>query len=240
MDPTRLEEVALNAWPALQQILYDGWVVRLSGGFTRRANSVNAVYPSTLDPEAKIVTCEALYAARGLPPVFRITPFSSPPELDALLGARGYGRHDPTLVMVRDLTGLEAETLPTALPADAWLDHFCRLVGAPREVHRVHQAILEAIVPAHVTACVTAADQVVACGLAVAEGGYVGLFDLITDRGCRRQGHGTYLVEGLMAWGLARGASQAYLQVMHKNEGARRLYERLGFREVYRYWYRMG
>jgi ribosomal protein S18 acetylase RimI-like enzyme len=240
MDLIRLEEIALNAWPALQQILYDGWVVRFSQGFTRRANSVNAVYPATLDPSAKISVCEALYAARGLPPIFRVTPFSSPPGLDALLEARGYGRHDPTLVMVRELGGLEARRLPAELPTAAWLDHFCRLAGASRERHGVHQAILDAIIPVHVTACVTAADEVVACGLAVAEGGYVGLFDLITDPACRRQGHGTHLVEGLMAWGRACGASRAYLQVMHKNEGARRLYERLGFREVYRYWYRMG
>ncbi|MGD8398989.1 MAG: GNAT family N-acetyltransferase [Anaerolineae bacterium] len=240
MDPNRLEEIALNAWPALQQILYDGWIVRFSRGFTRRANSVNAVYPSTFDPEAKIAACEALYAARGLPPIFRVTPFSLPPELDALLEARGYGRHDPTLVMVCELGGLEAGRPLVALPAAAWLDHFCRLAAVPREKHCIHQAILDAIVPDHVTACVTTGEKVVACGLAVAEGGYVGLFDLITDPACRRRGHGTHLVQGLIAWGRARGASRAYLQVMHKNKGARRLYERLGFREVYRYWYRMG
>jgi len=41
--------LALTTWPALQQRLYDGWVVRFARGHTRRANSVNPLYPSYHD-----------------------------------------------------------------------------------------------------------------------------------------------------------------------------------------------
>lgn len=66
----RIEKVSLNSWPALQQILFDGWVLRFSEGYTKRANSVNPLFASSLDVEVKIDTCERLYAERGLPPSF--------------------------------------------------------------------------------------------------------------------------------------------------------------------------
>lgn len=41
-----LEELSMNALPALQTILYDGWVIRFADGYSNRANSVNPIYPS--------------------------------------------------------------------------------------------------------------------------------------------------------------------------------------------------
>ena len=45
----RLEEVAMNAWPALQQMLFDGWILRFAQGYTKRANSVHPLFESHLD-----------------------------------------------------------------------------------------------------------------------------------------------------------------------------------------------
>ena len=79
-----------------------------------------------------------------------------------------------------------------------------------------------------------------ALGLAVAEArGWVGLFDIVTAAEARNQGLGRQVVRALLHWGRAQGAHHAYLQVMHSNASARYLYARLGFAEVYTYWYRV-
>ncbi|MCJ7737778.1 MAG: hypothetical protein MUQ10_10780 [Anaerolineae bacterium] len=103
MTPRRIEEVSLNSWPALHQLLFDGWVLRFSKGYTKRANSINPVGGSTLDIRDKVDVCETLYAERGLPTVFRLTSFSSLSDLDDLLAVRGYQKVDPTLVLSLDL-----------------------------------------------------------------------------------------------------------------------------------------
>ena len=74
-----IEELTLNAWPPLEILLHDGWVLGFSNGYTRRANSIHPLYPSSLDVQEKITTCEGMYAARGQDTVFKLT--SSPATL---------------------------------------------------------------------------------------------------------------------------------------------------------------
>lgn len=78
----------------------DGWRVGLSGGFTRRANSVVAVAEPG-DVPASIDEVERVYAAAGLPPIFRVCAQSMPDNLDDLLRLRGYRDVSHTVVMVR-------------------------------------------------------------------------------------------------------------------------------------------
>jgi GNAT superfamily N-acetyltransferase len=75
--------------------------------------------------------------------------------------------------------------------------------------------------------------------MAIADGGKVGLFDLVTDANHRREGYGQQLVNGLLGWGHHVGAREAYLQVVHANQPAWRLYEKLGFASGYDYRYRV-
>ncbi len=85
-DPRRIEEAGLNALQTQRQLFYDGWLLRLSAGKAKRARSVNAHFGSTLPVDRKIEYCERVYAQHGLAPLFRMTPFDRPAELEAALG----------------------------------------------------------------------------------------------------------------------------------------------------------
>ncbi|MBM6579656.1 hypothetical protein ILT44_05645 [Microvirga sp. BT689] len=50
----RIEEACLNGWPALREVVFDGWLIRLADGHTRRANSVNLLSSGTLPLDHKI------------------------------------------------------------------------------------------------------------------------------------------------------------------------------------------
>lgn len=239
----RIEEASLNAWPARQQLLYDGWIVRLANGYTKRANSVTPLYPSVLSVEDKIAYCERLYRERELPPIFRLTSLACPPGLDEALAARGYRVVDPTLVLHLDIqrgmpSAPSASWRQTSL--EEWLSIYTRLSGARPENEARHAGILRAIaLPTLYARLDGAGGEPVACGLAVREGDLVGLFDLVTDPAHRRRGHGTTLLSGMLHWAASEGARHAYLQVVRDNAPARALYDRLGFRQVYHYWYRL-
>ncbi len=238
----RVEEASLNAWPALQQSLLDGWVLRFARGFTKRANSIVPLYPSQQDPVEKVRYCENLYSRERLKTIFRLTTVVDSSALDTLLDARGYTRVDPTRVVVRQLDGAHFPTHRefTELTRGDWLDAYGRAAGIPAAGHQLHALLLSGIRTEHVFGVVAAADEVVACGVAVLEREFVGLFDIVTHPSARRRGHARVLVESLLGWGAQRGARHAYLQVVETNTAGRALWANLGFEELYRYWYRVA
>ena len=62
---------------------------------------------------------------------------------------------------------------------------------------------------------------------------------MATLPGARRRGLGRALLAALAAWGVARGATRAYLMVEEGNAPARSLYEQAGFEPLYGYHYRV-
>ena len=242
MHLQRIEEASLNAWPALHQLLCDGWIIRFAKGYTKRANSVTPLYHGTDDLAAKVMFCERLYASSCLPTVFRLPSFCVPAGLDALLEARGYRQIDETLVYARDLAALEWSALPEMtlhmLALDEWLPIYSRMSGSTENQQDVHRAILEAIQNERMQFALFVQGSAVACGLGVLEDRYFGVFDIVTAPTWRRRGYGSQLVGGMLDWARRRDAQYAYLQVVGTNVPALRMYHALGFSEAYRYWYR--
>ena len=238
-----IEEYSTNAWPALQTLLQDGWVLRFANGFTRRANSVYPLYPTTLPLDEKISACEALYHAQGLPTCFKMTPASQPAGLDDALLARGYLLEAPTSVQQLDLRALPVEALADVevapRPSAEWLLEFGSMSGSSEQHQAAHQQILASILYPCGYAALRCQGQLASCGLAVLQDGCLGLFDIVTAPAYRRQGYASQLVSALLRWGKRQGAHTAYLQVMQDNAPALNLYASLGFQEIYPYWYRV-
>ncbi len=239
----RIEGAGLNAWVPLQQMLFDGWVLRFADGYTKRANSINPVYGASLDLDAKIAFCETLYQNRDLPVIFRLTSFGAPPELNARLAQRGYQQIDASLAMHADLSGLHLSNASSLREEtlDDWLQHYWALSGEAETRHYdTHRAILQTIPSRCGYLSLVDAGQVVSCGLGVLEQGYFGLYNLVTATEQRNKGYGMQLVTSMLSWAKSQGATHGYLQVMDRNAPARHVYAKAGFQDCYSYWYRVA
>lgn len=240
-----VDNASLAAWPAFEEVVQDGWLLRFSQGFSKRCNSVTAREAGNLELGRKIQECDRWYRTRSRPPIFRLTPFSAPAGLDGALEQRGYSVFEPTLVEGLDLTGggwSRRGAVPDELrflPLPEWVRTYHALAGAGGDQVAAHEQVLGSIRSPRALAVLTDGDGPMACGLGVLDGGLFGLFDFVTAPDRRRQGLGRRLLEALLAWGRERGAESAYLQVVRTNAPARSLYEGAGFRRLYEYWYRV-
>jgi GNAT superfamily N-acetyltransferase len=236
-----LEAHAFRAWPALETRSDRGWVQRLAGGYTKRANSINALAPgSALTDELKN-GLEAPYRAAGLPPIWRLTPLA-PIGTDDLLAAAGYRRIDESLVqraILDDRFVPDPEVQIAPAPSDAWLAGFATLSPVAPAHRETMIRMLRSIAAPVGFARVENKGQPVAFALGVVDGDHVGLFDVLVAPQARRRGLARRLTQSIGAWGREHGARFCYLQVVATNAAARSLYADLGFETVYSYAYRV-
>ena len=99
MDFT-FEELTMNAWPSLQTILLDGWIIRMAGGYTKRANSVNPIYSFKNNLDEKIEYCENIYKQNNLPIIYKIIECDDHKIIDSRLEELNYQKIDLTSVQV--------------------------------------------------------------------------------------------------------------------------------------------
>ncbi|MEK3881657.1 GNAT family N-acetyltransferase [Paenibacillus sp. PL2-23] len=239
----RIEEMSLNGWPALQTILYDGWLLRLANGYTKRSNSVHPIYAHTYDLEQKIAYCESFYASHGLPSVFKVTPFAQPGNLDAKLEELGYELVDHTIVKTASLENIrpshyEEFKLETELSPE-WLAALAGMQGLSESQQETTRRMMEGLPLQKAFVLLRSQGVPVACGIVVLEQGYGGLYDIVTESRHRGQGFGEEVVRHLLWWARGQGARKGYLLVVKSNAAANRLYDKFGYQPLYEYWYRV-
>jgi ribosomal protein S18 acetylase RimI-like enzyme len=240
----RLEQAMLNSWPSLSVIYDRDWVLRQADGYTKRANSVTCLGSDDADLDRRIDRAVDIYRARELPTIFRLSPLASP-ALEAALADRGWRRFDETIVLTTKLDELASSSLATddeveidTEPDEAWLKSCDRIDGASSEHLITLRTMLQRLVPPAGFGRVNRDGGIDALALMVVDGDHAGAFEVLTKPEKRRQGLARRLLAQLLVWSLGQGAKTAWLSVLAHNRPALRLYENLGFSEVYRYYHR--
>lgn len=236
-----LEELNFNAWPALRSVHFDGWLLRCTGGQSRRVNSVNPLTPGTIALPEKIAAAEEIYRRWGRPAIFRLTPLAEG-ELDGLVTERGYVIDGPTFVQVASLEA-PSRALGVAVssrPDEAWLAAALAIRGLDGEEAEIFSKQHHAVGIESGWAIVRSdAGAAVAVGVVAIERGWAGLHGIYVAKAARRAGLARSLSEALLAHAYERGARRAWLQVEQGNAPALPLYSGLGFRTAYAYHHRI-
>ncbi|MCG8643019.1 MAG: GNAT family N-acetyltransferase [Desulfobacterales bacterium] len=238
-----IEELSMNAWPSLQTTLYDGWVLRVSAGYTKRANSVNPLYKSKIDLDQKIDYCKNFYERLRLPVVYKITSDNNLTHLDNKLSELNYIKIDETSVRVLDLSLFDASDDPSTKVSNVfteeWTDAFIRSSKICKDSTKFTlKSMLNNIIGRTIWITHIINREAVGFGFGVIDNGYVGIFDILVDKSFRGNGYGKAIMNKILLEAKKLGANQAYLQVVVGNTVAENLYQNLGFEEIYRYWYR--
>ncbi|MFF1904710.1 GNAT family N-acetyltransferase [Kitasatospora sp. NPDC058218] len=237
-----LQRIAALGWPAVEQEPLGEWTLRASAGFTRRANSVQALGDPGLPPAEALAAVRQWYAARGLPAWVEVSTPGSPEDLRGELDRLG-AAYSPTLVRVAALAPLARlgsghHRVRLARTAGAeWMSLYRRVTDDPaveeaaRRVIHGGPSVWFATVPG------APGQPPLAIGRCVIDGPWACFGAIEVAPYARRAGLATTLMAVLAARAAEEGATGAYLQVEAENDGAIALYDGLGFTTSHTYHY---
>ncbi|WP_431042388.1 GNAT family N-acetyltransferase [Streptomyces sp. P1-3] len=235
-----LERVAARAWPPLESAPLGEWLLRAAGGFTRRANSVLALGDPGLPLDTALERVAAWYAERGLPAYLQLSTGAEGTQerLAGELERRGWVREvsvEIRIAALAPLADLAADTEHVTLsrtPDDQWFARYQRSQRPSPEARAVlagGPSVWFATMPGE------EGEPPAAIGRCVADGRWAGFTAVEVDPARRRQGLGSAVMAALARRALEEGASAAYLQVETDNDGARALYDGMGFTTHHHY-----
>jgi GNAT superfamily N-acetyltransferase len=222
-------------WRAVVEEALGEWLLRASGGFSNRGNSVLALGDPGLPLEAAVATAGRWYDERGLVPRAHVLPGSS---AEAAVERAGWTASESATLMVcsvaralRRTPGTETDVRHDAVLDPAWL-------ATDERAARYGEAARTVLQAGEVTfATVRNGGTVLARGRGAVHGDWLGVSSLWTAESHRGQGLGTAVLRALLEWGAERGATTAYLQVAGGNATAMALYESRGFEPHHEYVY---
>ncbi|MFH9606722.1 GNAT family N-acetyltransferase [Streptomyces sp. NPDC017448] len=234
-----LAAVTARAWQPVESEALGDWRLRAAAGFTRRANSVLPLGDPGLPVGEALGRVRAWYGERGLPPYVQTATGAAGTQevLCAELERHGWRREVSAQVRIAALAPVgdgaadEAAVRLTREPDAAWLSRYQRFSTPGPQVLPVLRSG-----PSVWFATVAGdGDAPDAIGRCVVDGRWAGFLAVEVAPERRRRGLATAVMTALARRALDEGASAAWLQVEEDNEGARALYDGMGFALHHRY-----
>ncbi len=243
------EEAAINGFPPLRQVVFDGWLLRFSDGVRRTANSATPLREPSPEMNAVVAAAPRLYAEQNQPTIFRIPSFLDP-AIDRELAARGYTEEGESCIIEGPLDPIVAAAAPFGgsvdvrlwpRPTPEWFAAMAKLQAQAAGYHAVYQQIVGSVVLPAGFAELAVDGAPVALAYGVIHRGMLCFESVVTDAAQRRKGYSRRVLAALAAWAKGNGATLATLQVEASNTPGRTLYHAIGMTtELHRYHYRRG
>ena len=242
---SKIEFLAAQSWPAREEENINGWILRAHDGITARANSV---LPYTNQPDIKLLalieTAIKFYEARGFPPMFKMTDACRPDGLDLKLDELGFEVEMRTHLQIAPINRLTSlmpiinvqieETIPSG-----WFKAYTEASGFSDSAMSARRSIIGDIKLKKAFASVVIDERIAGIGLGVVNNDWLGLFSVVTYPHHRRKGIAHSINQELGLWAKQLEAKNVYLQVEIDNHPSIEMYEKMGFKTLYNYWYRV-
>lgn len=232
MTPELIYDVLEHSWPAAGLQRVGPWMIRKGAGGGQRVSAATAEAGVT---DADIVGAEAAMQALGQEPLFMIR--HSDAELDAMLAARGYARHDPVVVYA-----VPVAALPAPAPMSAFANwpplNITAQIWADAGIGPGRLAVMDRAKGAKTTILGRVNDRASGVTFVACVGNVAMLHALEVCPSQRRQGSAINIMRMAAAWAQDQGAQTLCLAVTKANMAARTLYASLGMEVVGSYHYR--
>lgn len=241
MEIRNIELMLMRTWPALEERIYDGWVLRFSKGYTKRSNCINPLYESYFDLEEKFKYCKKIYEEKGQQLIYKIIDTEVSLVVDEFLEKKGLEKKDMVTVKEIDLTNIDYNLKNIKINwgfSKEWYEFYSKENKLSIEEKVVLKELLKKNDKNNVYVYKTENKEIIAVAMGSIEKNSMGIFNVYVKDTYRKKGYATEILEGLLVEARKINVEKAYLQVMETNEKALNLYRKMGFVPKYRTWYR--
>ena len=233
-----LEELSDLTWPAEEIVEYGRWRLRISDGFSMRANSVLPIGAAPIgDPPVDLATAVneviSTYREKKLRPTFSI-PLPIFDELDRYLEQVGWNIKIDANFLIKDIGSIELASNPgyavemMDYPSKLWLE-----LNSDQPLEKIMLRY-----PARY-GVVKSDGKLIAIGRIATAGTWSIVTRLFVRPSFRGKGVAKILMANLLAAAKDDGATKVALQVDDENGAALALYQSMGFRTHHKFVYRV-